>query len=79
MRMHRACTATRGVSFVVCLSTVCSGISISKIESRPASAVGDRLQRAYHWDYIFYMDLELQARYGGKLYRYRQLCQLSLQ
>ena len=48
-----------------------SGISISKIESRPASAIGDRLQRAYHWDYVFYMDLELQARYGGKFNCYQ--------
>ena len=52
----------------VCRARLClrSGISISKIESRPASAVGDRLLRAYHWEYVFYMDLELQARYGGE-------------
>lgn len=38
---------------------------MSKIESRPASATGDKFAAAYHWDYVFYMDLELQARHGG--------------
>ena len=40
-------------------------INVSKIESRPASATGDQFATAYHWDYVFYMDLELPARYGG--------------
>ena len=39
-------------------------INVSKIESRPASATGDQFATAYHWDYVFYMDLELPARYG---------------
>lgn len=41
------------------------GVNISKIESRPAAAIGDVFTAAYHWEYVFYMDLEVSSRHGG--------------
>jgi hypothetical protein len=34
---------------------------VAQIESRPAAAIGDVFTAAYHWEYVFYMDLEVTS------------------
>eukprot|EP01050_Picozoa_sp_SAG11_P004212 SAG11_NODE_262_length_11529_cov_12.277603_8_plen_356_part_00 len=57
--------------FKTLAATALRDINIAKIESRPAAtlaAATERFSRAgsfEHWEYVFYLDLEVAARHGG--------------